>query len=116
MEKGLNVYKTKGKKGPSVGTLFNIVIKSVQADESLTKTCLTWPKKLQIMCILYHLAALTEALLTRVVPHREIQEANTNPMVVLWTTGNVISVVHNKKLLSGESATLWAKYDCKFCY
>ena len=41
------------------------VLKSVQTEESLTKTCLTRLKKLQIMRIWNHLAALTEALLTR---------------------------------------------------
>ena len=41
------------------------------------------------------------------MPHREIQEANTNPMAVLWTTRNAC-VAHNKKLLHGESAALWA--------
>ena len=40
-------------------------LKSVQADENLTKTCLTRLKNLQIMLIWYHLAALTEVLLTR---------------------------------------------------
>ena len=40
-----------------------------------------------------------------VVPHREIQETNTNPMALPWTTR---SVAHNKKLLRGESAALWA--------
>ena len=40
-----------------------------------------------------------------VVPHREIQEANTNPVAVLWIPR---SVAHNKKLLRGESAALWA--------
>ena len=39
------------------------------------------------------------------MPHREIQDTNTNPMALPWTTG---SVTHNKKLLHGESAALWA--------
>ena len=30
-----------------------------------------------------------------VVPHREIQEANTNPMAVLWTTQGVLRIIKN---------------------
>ena len=40
-----------------------------------------------------------------VVPHREIQETNTNPMALPWTTRRVM---HNKKLLCEGSAALWA--------
>ena len=47
-----------------------------------------------------------------VVPHREIQEANTNPMALPWTTR---SVAHNKNCCV-ESQLLSGQMHCEYCY